>query len=410
MTTASVTFDERAIPAFLKQLPQWVCWRPKPNGSRMEKIPVNADNGKLASTTDPTTWTDFRTAIGAAHANAEHGIGYVLHRDAGIVGVDLDKCRDADTGHLDPWADEVVRRLNTYTEISPSGTGLHLLMRGTLPPGSRKKGRVEAYEHGRFFTVTGQHLKGTPMTIEARTPELAILHARYLADARPVVPRTPINGTPHALLSDDEILTKCRAAKNAAKFEALWQGDWSGYASQSEADSALIFMLAFYSRDSGQLDRLFRQSRLFRDKWDERRGEQTYGEKTIMEALANVRETYSASSMTRTRVESATEEWPALEKEAFHGLVGAFVRDVGPYSEADPVAMLLHMLVAGGVMIGPRPHALVEHQPHYARTNLLLVGRTAGGRKGTAWSTPKRVLSEVEPDFVLKRVKSGLSS
>lgn len=102
--------------------------------------------------------------------------------------------------------------------------------------------------------------------------------------------------------------------------------------------------------------------------------------------------------------------WPVLAPEAYHGLLGEFVRCVEPYSEADPVAILLHTLVAAGSLIGSTPHMLVEHTPHPSRINLLLVGQTAGGRKGTAWSTPKHVLSRVDEAWSMKRVKSGLSS
>jgi uncharacterized protein DUF3987 len=102
--------------------------------------------------------------------------------------------------------------------------------------------------------------------------------------------------------------------------------------------------------------------------------------------------------------------WPKLDEAALYGLAGEFTKVVEPYSEADPLGILLHVLLPAGALIGPLPHVLVEHTPHYARTNALLVGTTAGGRKGTAWSTPRYVFTKVDETFVLKRVKSGLSS
>lgn len=105
-----------------------------------------------------------------------------------------------------------------------------------------------------------------------------------------------------------------------------------------------------------------------------------------------------------------TDPWPILDESAFVGLPGEFIRSVEPYSEADPVGLLLHVLLAAGAMIGPQPHVLVEHSPHCARTNVLLVGVTAGGRKGTAWSAPRYLFSKIDDVFISKRVKSGLSS
>lgn len=102
--------------------------------------------------------------------------------------------------------------------------------------------------------------------------------------------------------------------------------------------------------------------------------------------------------------------WPVLDDAALYGLPGALVKAVAPYSEADPVGILLHILLGAGALVGASPHVLVEHTPHCARTNALLVGPTAGGRKGTAWSTPRYVFSKVDESFVTKRVKSGLSS
>jgi hypothetical protein len=105
-----------------------------------------------------------------------------------------------------------------------------------------------------------------------------------------------------------------------------------------------------------------------------------------------------------------TDPWPILDESAFVGLPGEFIRSVEPYSEADPVGLLLHTLIGAGVMIGAQPHVLVEHAPHCARTNALLVGVTAGGRKGTAWSAPRYLFSKIDDSFISKRVKSGLSS
>jgi hypothetical protein len=101
--------------------------------------------------------------------------------------------------------------------------------------------------------------------------------------------------------------------------------------------------------------------------------------------------------------------YPVLDTAALYGLAGEFTKAVAPYSEADPVGILLHTLIGAGCLIGPDPHVLIEHSPHSPRLNALLVGETAS-RKGVAWSTPRYVFSKIDGPWVTQRVKSGLSS
>lgn len=102
--------------------------------------------------------------------------------------------------------------------------------------------------------------------------------------------------------------------------------------------------------------------------------------------------------------------WPRLAPEAFHGLAGRLVEAIDPYTEADPVATLAHTLAAVGNLIGPGPHARVQHDRHPCRLNVALVGRTGKGRKGTAWSTPRHLLAQIDPVWAARRVTTGLSS
>lgn len=399
MMTASLSFEEKMIPADLKTLPHWVCWKAILNGGRVEKIPVCAQSGRNASSTDPETWTDYVTAVMKAYTAENLGLGFVFAQTAGIVGIDLDKCRDATTGTLEPWAQDIVTEIDSYTEISPSGTGVHIFVRGGLPPGRMKKGHIEAYQQGRFFTITGRHLEGTPMTIEHRTGKLIDFHARHLADSLPS--ERLVHATPPATvcLSDEDILAKCRTARNAAKFDALWRGDTNGYPSRSEADLALISVLVFYTQDAAQLDRLYRQCGLRRDKWDHRHGEQTYGAITIQKALANVREIYSphrtngpASRLSAMSVwpeiqsvkPELAEEWPVLNQAALTGLAGEVVRLFEPHTEADPVALLVSFLSEVGAMVGRAPHLILDGGYHPVIFWPVIVGRSSKSRKGTA--------------------------
>jgi phage/plasmid primase-like uncharacterized protein len=132
----------------------------------------------------------------------------------------------------------------------------------------------------------------------------------------------------------------------------------------------------------------------------------------VKEAIAAVirREEMRTMNTTAAAADTHTDSWPQLDEAAFYGLAGEFTKAVEPYSEADPMGVLLNVLLPAGALIGPLPHMLVEHTPHYARTNALIVGVTAGGRKGTSWGPARYLLSKVDEAFILKRVKSGLSS
>lgn len=107
---------------------------------------------------------------------------------------------------------------------------------------------------------------------------------------------------------------------------------------------------------------------------------------------------------------SGDERFPPLAEDALYGLAGRLVHAINPYTEADPVAILAHVLAAIGNLIGPGPHARVQHDRHPLRLNVALVGQSAKSRKGTAWSTPRSMFREIDPSWADTRVRSGLSS
>jgi hypothetical protein len=292
-----VTFT---APAELATRPQWVAWRIEDRIDakgevKPTKVPYNARTGKRAASTDPSTWAAFEVAVAFAEHERMGGIGFVVTNDDPYVGVDLDHCRDDDTGAIEEWAAVIAMQLDSYTEISPSGTGLRIFVRGELPPFGKRKGHVEMYQHARFLTVTGNHLEGSPEAIEDRCSELLELHHSVFGappEARQnghVAARLPL------ALADADVLKKARGATNGEKFWALWNGDWSGsYDSQSEADLALVSYLAFYTGpDEARLDQLFRASGLVRDKWDR----PDYRGSTISKALDGRTEFYGNGSL-----------------------------------------------------------------------------------------------------------------
>jgi putative DNA primase/helicase len=280
------------IPDTLVCRHRWVAWRYVRRGGKWTKAPIMATTGAAASSTDPETWAPFEDAVAAYDRGGVDGIGSVL--GDGVTGVDLDGCVDPTTGGLAPWAEAIVARLGSYTERSPSGRGVHVLVAGTLPPGGRRTGPIELYDAARYFTITGAHVPGTPATVEARQAELMGLHAEVFADRA-----APTNGSRPVApvdLDDVALIAHARTARNAALFSQLWAGAWqgAGYPSQSEADLALASLLAFWcGRDAGRMDRLFRHSGLMRDKWDARRGDgRTYGTATVERAIALCQDVY----------------------------------------------------------------------------------------------------------------------
>jgi hypothetical protein len=288
------------IPAELRAISQWLNWKweqrtDRTTGELKWTKPPYQPNGQHAESDNPETWTTFEQAVAAFEKGNFSGIGFVLTKDDGIAGVDLDHCRDPETGVIQSWAMRIVQALNSYTEISPSGTGLRIFLRAKLPPKDRKIGNFECYESGRYLTVTGNHLEGTPTTIEHRQLEMESVHAEMFAERNK--PRGNGKVSSHTALpnlDDQELLDKVFSARNGKAVWRLFHGDISGYNSHSEADLALCSYLGFYTwPDHQKLDRIFRSSDLYRPKWDDRRGGSTYGQITISKALEGGREYYS---------------------------------------------------------------------------------------------------------------------
>jgi hypothetical protein len=362
----------------------------------------------LASSTAAAAWSSFTAALGAASGGPYDGIGFVVTADDPFCGIDLDKCVDPVTGAIEAWAQKVIEQINSYSEISPSQTGVRIFVEAQLPGGAgHKRGHIEIYDRARYLTVTGAHVPGTPRNIEARQAEVDAL----LADVFPV-PARPLNGNGHdhvepTGLEDRDIIERASRARNGDTFRRLYEGDWSAYPSHSEADLALCNTLAFWTgRDGAAMDRIFRSSGLMRPKWDERHfGPRTYGQETIAKASAACANTYTPPPPRIHNPEPVApaapavpaRAWPTLDRAALYGLAGRVVATIAEHTEADPVATLAHFLVGFGNLIGDGPHCLVEADRHPCRLNAVIVGDTSNGRKGTAWSTPRQILQALDP-------------
>ena len=301
--SAAPPFDALRIPRELRELPQWVTYRLETREGKATKVPYRADGRGKASSTSPACWSSFADAIEACNIDATlGGVGFVFMADDPYVGIDLDHC--IEDGEIAPWALEIIRGLWSYTEWSRSCDGVHVIVRGKMPGSGNKRpvlgaGRsdaaIEMYDHARFFVMTSNRLADGFINIEARQSRVDELHAKYLA--KPVPVAVPSIAPVRVIPSDCNLLERARAAKNGSLFAALFErGDTSAHAGDhSSADAALCAVLAFWTgRDCNRIDRLFRCSKLMREKWDTRHASdgRTYGQMTVEFAVVNCREVY----------------------------------------------------------------------------------------------------------------------
>jgi primase-polymerase (primpol)-like protein len=240
------------IPAELQALRQWVCWRIEDRDGTPTKVPLNPINGHRASVNNPLDWNTFDYAV--SMADRCDGIGFVFTKSDPYCGVDIDGNTEASLGS------RTIETLSSYSETSPSGKGVHIITAARLDGAGRRRNGIELYDQGRFFTFTGKRINN--YGIETRQYEISQLYdslgrkeqltAEHFADK----PETK---------SDSDIIALANAAYNGAKFRDLWDGNWQihyGNRSQSEADLALVNIIAFYSDNRAQIARMFRSSAL----------------------------------------------------------------------------------------------------------------------------------------------------
>lgn len=306
--------NPEGIPEALKRLDQWVAWNYGVRDGKPTKVPYQI-NGNKASTTNPTTWSTFSAGWEAYQRGDFAGTGFVFVKDGGLVGIDLDHCIDAQ-GTLKPWAQAIVERFpHAYWERSPSGTGLHAILAGTIPTnktGERIKladgGIIEVYQHGRYFCVTGHRFGDGAVDLGRTTHELDVWFSETFRKPKPAKKPATSSRVSTTRPSDAHIIELATTAKNGDKFQKLWSGDTSDHPSHSEADLALCGLLAFYvGPDESRIDALFRQSGLVTDKWEQR---EDYRQSTIAKALEGRTEFYAARSGQETNSPSTTEMCP----------------------------------------------------------------------------------------------------
>jgi primase-polymerase (primpol)-like protein len=276
----------------LVDTPRWIAWRyawkrTKDGGRKLDKPPVDPVTGHPWDIHDPAHWRAVDDALALA---AEHGrgVGLVLDGSDGLVGVDIDHCVD-DDGALTAEAAALVADFASYAELSPSGHGVRIFCVAVLPDDGHKRGELELYQRGRYLTVTGRRLPGTPAAVRPAQAAAIRLWKRLARSAEfndnNVNVETRVLGNDRG---DEAILAAIRATDQAAKLDRLMNGDTGGHGGDhSSADAALVAILCGYTDDDGQVERLWQRSRLAeRDKF--KRAD--YRDRTI--AFARKRQTW----------------------------------------------------------------------------------------------------------------------
>lgn len=261
------------IPQELRALIQFCVWRyEKPEESEnITKVPYNPITGRHTSVTDPQSWCSFEQATEAAKDwNKWAGIGFIFSSRDPYCGIDLDNplAKNVDGSpkfspekQAEIWARQqfIFEQFVSYAERSPSGNGLHIIVKASVPRGC-KRDSVEIYSNARFFTMTGNVYRDAPI---AEYNDLANKLWDEMAPAEIVG-----NGFIADIAernNDNEVCLMAERAENGQKFISLYNGNWQTYySSQSEADFALIDIISFYTQNISQIIRIFRESALGR--------------------------------------------------------------------------------------------------------------------------------------------------
>lgn len=316
-----------ALPAPVREHGLFCCWRLEERDGKPTKVPYNPQTGQRAQSNNPASFASLTVATMAAGGYSGLGVG--IFND--LAAIDLDHCLTSDG--VAAWAKDIVETMGSYTEISPSGTGLRILFPVAQPFQydteryyiNRRLDRnagtgIEIYVAGatrKYVTVTGDVFPvpfATPW--EDRSKQVRQVLEKYMVREQTKQPLPQTSHVPQvsapAALDDFAVIQRAQQSRNGTAFSRLWAGDWSGYNSHSEADMALLNHLAFWTgRNPEQMDRLFRQSGLMREKWDRRQSGSTYGALTIQHACDRCREVYAPGKAQG----EGTDHYPAGQKQ-----------------------------------------------------------------------------------------------
>lgn len=273
---------QQGLIAELTPYPHFVVWKYTVEQGKLKKRPFNPRTNLPARVNDETTWTRVEPALNALATGRYNGIGFVFAETDPFIGIDLDSCVEKD-GAIAQWAQEIITSLSSYTEYSPSKLGVHLFTQATLPEPGKKAGHIELYAQDRYFTLTTDHVPGTPTTIAQRQEEVAALYQRIA----PVGAVRPFQNTVVGVGRAAALTGLPPEAAADPLLQQLLRGDTTGFASASNADFVLILKLLHWTGDNIKLTKqLFLQSGLYRaEKTERKTGETTYLDLTISNAI-----------------------------------------------------------------------------------------------------------------------------
>jgi hypothetical protein len=445
------------VPLELRQIRQWLLWRFEERNGKWTKVPVQAD-GRCARPNEPSTWDTFEVVLAAYQEGGGFfdGIGFVFTAHDPYVGIDLDQALGED-GRVRPWAARVLETLDgTYAEVSPSGRGIKLWARASLPvlaisskggfdPDEPGAG-VEVCSRGHFFPVTGR-VWGVRCPVADSQEAVAVLHADLLAPTGDREAGTsarigewettttqddPSVATPEKILEGADF--SAEFVVNAVQYRTI---EVVGLCMEHLKSGAVIVMPWDVPRVmcdacrhvqwgyglSGVVARRLIEWFNLRFCFPPWTGEE------LDDMMAKCRSEPSdkpfgwlcqpRTAPSRVEVVPPTDDdaplglqpWPAPPDDAaYHGIAGRLVRLMEPETEADPGALLVHLLIMFGNLVGPEPYYKVESTYHHMNENAVFVGPSAIGRKGTAYDRIIEPLAQVDEDWAGTRVLSGLSS
>lgn len=279
------------IPKELQNTPHWILWKAEVRNGKKTKVPYQI-NGEMAQSNNKRTWSTFPTIIKFYEQGGYDGIGFMFGKDDPFIGIDIDHC--VEEGALTQLAEDVIEIIQSYTEYSPSGEGIHIIAKGKLPlkgPGTGRKNPsigLEVYRHGRYFTFTGNSLGDSP--VEERNEEFKTLFEKYLKEKEMPAPKSkpiPSEREDVSSLPNSELWVRMFNSKNGSAIQDLYNGILIN-GDHSSTDMALCNHLAFWTdKDAYKMDSMFRESALLREKWDKQHSNdgRTYGQMTIDMAI-----------------------------------------------------------------------------------------------------------------------------
>jgi putative DNA primase/helicase len=252
------------LPEDMCQRAQWVTWRAETRHQsdgtmKCTKIPYTPGTDRKAKSNDPTTWGTRDRALADVRAGKGDGIGFMFSTDDDFFGIDLDGVRNPETGKIESWTQKIIDQFDTYTEPSPSETGIHIIGRGVKPGKDCRKGEhIECYDRERFLTMTEAPLPGYTHVRDCQQ-QLTAWYSEIWTEREHNSP-----GPSPALTMDDEAIISLLNRETNGKARRLLTGDLSGYPSPSEARFALAQKVCYYTNELAQIARILRSSSLFK--------------------------------------------------------------------------------------------------------------------------------------------------